>query len=72
MTPNDIRRNLREMCELAGGQADVARKVGVSQQFLSAVLNGRAAPGSRVLGFLGLERIVIYRPIAAAKRGRKG
>lgn len=42
-------------------QADVARKIGISPQYLHDVLNERRGPGEKILDYLGLERIITYR-----------
>ena len=68
ITPNDIRDKLQMVCRLSGSQAAVARRIGVAPQFISKVLDGQSPPSDKILAALGLERIVVYRPIA----GRKG
>jgi transcriptional regulator with XRE-family HTH domain len=56
----------------SSSQASVAEEMGVSQQYLSAVLTRRKAPGKSILNALGLERLIIYVRAGAAKRGRAG
>jgi hypothetical protein len=45
----------------ACSQVEVAKKIGVSPQFLSDVLNEKRGPGDRILEFLGIEKVVTYR-----------
>lgn len=42
-------------------QLSLARKLGISAQYLNDILHGRREPGESVLEYLGLEKIVIYR-----------
>lgn len=44
-------------------QAQVAADIGVQASFLSAVRAGKKPPGRKILEALGLERVVLYRPI---------
>jgi len=44
-----------------GGQKILARKLGVSETYLSDVINGRRDPADRLLSALGMERVVTYR-----------
>lgn len=44
-----------------GGQKPLAEHLGVSESFLSDVLNGKREPTGQILESLGLERIVTYR-----------
>lgn len=44
-----------------GGQKPLAEHLGVSESFLSDVLNGRREPTEAILQPLGLERVVTYR-----------
>lgn len=43
-------------------QAELASLIGISPQFLSEILNGKRNPSQTVLNFLGLEKVVSYRP----------
>jgi hypothetical protein len=53
-------------------QATLADEIGVSPQYLSEILRSKKPPSDKVLDFLKLERIVIYRlkPDSDAKRSR--
>jgi hypothetical protein len=42
-------------------QLSLARKLGISAQYLHDILNARREPGESVLGYLGLEKVVVYR-----------
>lgn len=42
-------------------QTWLANDIGVSLAFLHDVLNGRREPTGKILDYLGLERIVVYR-----------
>ena len=50
---------LREMVH-ESSQAEVAEQIGVTQQYISAVLKKSRPPGKSILNALGLERLVIY------------
>lgn len=43
-------------------QSTLAASIGISPQFLSQILNGERNPSDAVLNFLGLEKVVRYRP----------
>lgn len=45
----------------SSSQASVAEELGISQQYLSAVLRRSKAPGKSILKALGLEKLVSYR-----------
>jgi hypothetical protein len=57
---NLARRELKKRCR---GRLvrDVAQEIGVSRQFLFAVLGGTKLPGPKLLDYLGLERYEAYR-----------
>ena len=50
---------LRKLIESAS-QIDVAKRLGISPQYLSDVLNERRQPGKKILDGLGLRRVVTY------------
>lgn len=54
-----------------GTQKAAAEKLGVSQQYLSDVLNESREPGPLILAGLGIERVVTYRTcgVAACQHG---
>lgn len=47
-------------------QAQLAEQIGVSTPFLNDVLHGKREPSGKVVEFLGLERVVMYRPVLKA------
>lgn len=56
---------LREMIQIGvtvdGSQKAFAKRVGISEQYLSDILKGRREPGAKLLNYFGLERVVGYR-----------
>lgn len=52
---------IRREAKRAGSQKALADELGVSDTYLSDVLNGRKEPGEAILIPLGLERVVTYR-----------
>jgi hypothetical protein len=45
----------------AHNQLTLAKAIGVSAAFLGDVLHGRREPTGKILEYLGLERVVVYR-----------
>jgi len=60
LTLRDVLRRLHRLIG-DGTQKAAAEKLGVSQQYLSDVLNEAREPGPLILSGLGIERVVIYR-----------
>ena len=56
----DVISILRKRCS-GKRQKDVAHELGISEQYLSDVLNERTEPGAKILAPLGIERVVTYR-----------
>ena len=52
---------LREMASEMGSQKALAEKLGVTQSYLSDVLNGRREPGPKMLAALGLEAEKVFK-----------
>jgi len=56
---------MNEIClavKAAGSnQSALAKEIGISAQYLSDVLRGNRNPGKKILDFLGIEKVVIYR-----------
>jgi hypothetical protein len=52
---------LRRRCDEAGDQATWAKRHGISPAYVSDALKGRREPGEKILGALGLVRVVTYR-----------
>lgn len=59
MTDLDPVEALKRAVEDAGSQNALARKIGVSQAYLSQVLSGARPPSDTLLGALGLKRVVV-------------
>ena len=55
-----------------GTQKAAAERMGVSQQYLSDVLNENREPGALILDALGLERVVSYRVPSGVKGDGNG
>lgn len=63
--PEDISRVinfLRVEIDLAGSQANAARKMGVSEGLLSEVLKRKKLPSSVMLKYLDLKKVIRYEP----------
>ena len=60
----DVYTLLRNRIKEAGSQKAFAAQCGVSETYISDVMNARRDPGPQVLGTLGLRRIVCYTRIA--------
>lgn len=58
-----IPQKLSEWAKRLGSQRALAKELGVSEPYLSDVINGRRDPGPKILKALGLERIVDYRTV---------
>ena len=56
-----LRKMLRIGVQVDGTQQAFARRIGISEQYLSDILKGRREPGAKVLKYFGLERVVGYR-----------
>lgn len=54
----DIKRQI----ERDGSQASFAAHAGISEQYLSDIINGKRAPGQKFLKAIGWERVVFYQP----------
>ena len=51
-----LERKLRALVKRAGSQRALAAEMGITQAYLSDVLNGHRHPGPAILKFLGLTR----------------
>jgi transcriptional regulator with XRE-family HTH domain len=54
-----LRRTLIKQCQQSTQRA-VARRYGISAQYLSDVMQGRRAPGEKLLKALGLRKRISY------------
>lgn len=66
LTLRDVLRRLHAVIG-DGTQKTAAEKLGVSQQYLSDVLNEAREPGPLILAALGIERVVTYRATAVCR-----
>lgn len=64
----DIVKYIRARAAEIGTQKALADKLGISDAYLSDVLNGRKEPGAAILDPLDLERVVTYRRKRAVSR----
>jgi len=55
MTKDELRERLREECYRAGSQTAWCKIHRIAPGYVSDVINGRRAPGAKVLAALGLE-----------------
>lgn len=58
-----MRKMLDVAIQVAGSQKAFAKQAGISEQYLSDVLNGRRDIGDKILKWFGLERVVFYRRV---------
>lgn len=70
MTEAEVVELVRVGAAKAGSLREYARQTGVTASYISDLLNGRRAPGPKILGPLGLERLKVieYRPVKAKRR----
>jgi hypothetical protein len=62
LTEFDLVALLQASCS-DSSRRTVARRCGVSEQYLSKVLNLQAPPGTAIPETLGFEAVTLYRPI---------
>jgi transcriptional regulator with XRE-family HTH domain len=60
MTHPELIARLQAAAKKLGSQAELARRLKVSEAYLSDVLNSRKDPGEKILQPLGLERVITY------------
>ena len=63
MTETEVIAILRRKVHIAGTYKAYATANGLSIAYVWDVLQGRRAPGGKILDALGLERVVTYREI---------
>lgn len=68
LTLHDVIKMIRGEAEKVGLQKDLAKKFGVSAQYISDILNGRREPGDAILKPLGLRRVITYEWIKNQER----
>lgn len=59
---------IRAARDRAGSMRALAREWGVGPSYISDLLDGRRAPGPKILGPLGLERVRTVRYVAKGDR----
>lgn len=67
MDAEGVRKLLRMEVAEHGSQKALAARIGVTQAFLSDIINGRREPSGKPLAFLGLRRRVDYVPTRATE-----
>ena len=61
LTPEEVRHWVRMIVERHGGcQKYVARKLGISEQYLCDLLKGNRSPSAKLAQSLGLRRVLAY------------
>ena len=63
----DVYGAIRRACREAGSQAEFADRAGLSQAYVSNVLNGRKPPSDALLAAIGWRRRVVLEPIPQGK-----
>lgn len=56
----DVYSRIRRACAAAGSQKQWAEQHGLSQAYVSDVLNARTDPGPAILKAIGLRKVVRY------------
>lgn len=56
----EVAKKLAEMVEESGGQAEVAKEIGISRQEVSNTIHGYQKPPRRLLDHFKLEVKIIY------------
>lgn len=69
-TEDEVRDMLRAKIPARGG-LEFAAKLKVHFQHVNAFLHARRRPGPHILKHLGLERVVMYRPLRSDQKGAK-
>lgn len=64
MTEDQVIERVRFEVKRSGSMRAYARTIGVTVSYVSDLLNGRRAPGPKILDPLGLEKVKVieYRP----------
>jgi hypothetical protein len=70
MLTSDVKELLKDRVMQAGSLSLAAQNLGISKQFLSAVLGGQRNVSRKILDVLRLRRVVLYEPRAARKAAR--
>jgi len=59
--PRSADQVLREFVARHGSQIAAARALGISQPYMSDIMNGRRDLSERIMKSLGLERVIVER-----------
>jgi hypothetical protein len=59
----DIVEELRLLADSMSTHRALAKKIGISDAYLSDVLNGRRDPGPAICKFLKVEAVTVYREV---------
>jgi transcriptional regulator with XRE-family HTH domain len=62
-TVASVREALMEACINfgSGGQTKLAERLGLSRQYISDVINGKRPPSARILAYLNLRKVDVYK-----------
>lgn len=66
LNEKQLLETIRKFAQTVGVRA-FARECGVAPSTISRIARGKLSPTEKVLGYLGYERIVIYRPVKKSK-----
>lgn len=64
---DQMRSMLRSALSAAGSQKELAKRIGITPQFLNDMLNDRRAITGKALSYLGFEQITVYYRIGGDK-----
>lgn len=64
LTRRQVIQRIRKVCAALATQADAAKALGVSAQYLNDVLAGRREPGPKILKKLRIRKIIDYQPLS--------
>lgn len=71
---NEVDKNLMTLDELKEklrpcNYATIAKRLGVTRQAVSQIVNGKRRPGLRILKKLGLQEVVMYKHVRRSGSG---
>lgn len=64
---DQMRSRLRAELSAAGSQKELAKRIGISSQFLNDMINDRRPVTGKALAYLGFEQITVYYRIGGDK-----
>lgn len=71
LTQDEFLSRIREDVETEGSQKALAAKLEVSETYLSDVLRGRRAAGSKILARYNLRAVTSYHPVEDKEKKEK-